>query len=113
MEDYHRPLAVYEDAWDRIIERDLGVKDKDKETFSDLMFDCWKEVTNRLQEQDNKSVKSAMVLWDIVQREKALAIKERDERRRIAWEKRQERYRLEGRVPFKAKATGQRKDRFV
>ncbi|KAE9968400.1 hypothetical protein BLS_005883 [Venturia inaequalis] len=103
LQDYYQPLAQYEDAWDKIILQDLGVKDRDTETFSHAAHASFNAITLRLDEQDKRSVAVARVKWDILQQEKALAIKERDERRRIAWEKRQERYKLEGRVPVEGK----------
>ncbi|TID21480.1 putative dna repair protein [Venturia nashicola] len=108
--DYHQPLAQYEDAWDRIIWKDFGVRDDDRETFSRPIEKIGEELSIRLKEQEKRSVAVAKVKWDILQQEKALAIKERDERRRIAWEKRQERYRLEGRVPIEKKATPTQRD---
>lgn len=103
LQDHHQPLAQYEDDWDRIIFQHLGVKDNDKHTFSDPVYKSSQELASQLREQEARSVAVARVKWDILQQEKALAIKERDERRRVAWEKRQERYKVEGRVPIEAK----------
>lgn len=105
LEDYYQPLASYEDAWDKIINREFERKDEDKATFAGPVQACWKEVNLMLGERDTKALNLAKKQWDIVVKEKELAIKERDERRRIAWEKRQERYRLEGRFSSEAKVT--------
>jgi hypothetical protein len=86
--DYYIPLAEHEDAWENILRENLGVKSGEA-TFGREMRGCLAEVVKAFAERERQAVELAGVMVDIVEKEKELAIEEREERRRIAWEKRQ------------------------
>lgn len=88
LENYHIPLAEHEDAWDDILKENLGLR-RGEGTFRRPMKDCMDEIYEAFMKTEKRSLETAKVMLDVVQKEKDLAIKEREERRRIAWEKRQ------------------------
>jgi hypothetical protein len=88
LSDYYIPLADHEDAWEDILRVNLGVGSGEG-TFGAPMRDYLDDVGKAFRESQKKAVETATVMADIVEKEKELALKEKEERRRIAWEKRQ------------------------
>jgi hypothetical protein len=97
LEDYHIPLAEYEDAWDGILYKNFGVV-SGGERFAETVRECRDEVYKAIRERDTQFRKTAKVMFAVVEGERELALEEREDRRRIAWEKRQAR-KLEKGVP--------------
>lgn len=100
LEDFHIPLAQHEDHWEEILCKEFGFRDKSgkMDTFAAPLVACKVELLDMMRRREKKNIGMAFRLVDIVEKEKELAIEERDERRRIAWERRQEKNRAKGRV---------------
>jgi hypothetical protein len=94
--DYYIPLAQYEDRWDAITrwqQQQSGLADditeEEEGTWAQPMQQQEHEVCRLIADMDKKSSALAGKMLDIVNAERELAEKEKVERRRIAWEKRQ------------------------
>lgn len=92
LESYFLPLAEYEDNWDAILEKNTGntLKGvKDGATFHDEMKAAKRNTQDLMRKEVAKLTLRVQVMTNIILKEKELAVKERDERRRSSREKRE------------------------
>jgi hypothetical protein len=92
LESYFLPLAEYEDKWDAIVERNTGKKldGVDREaTFWNEMKAAKISTQELMRKEVTKQKDRVQVMTNIILKERELAALERDERRKLAREKRE------------------------